>query len=140
MPRSQAGRGKFITNINDYLGLKPTVSIVAIANNYTRVWHQRTRELTIGSQVSLTLSLHQFYLTEEKLKLFFYKLKDVLMKALKAKSDPDCLAKSNLKLRHINLLLSWRSRFLLNSIQNLVSLRPLIKYSSCLPLDRAHSL
>ena len=29
-----------------------------------------SRELNVGSQVSLTLSLHQFYLTEENLKLF----------------------------------------------------------------------
>ena len=35
------------------------------------------------------------------------------MKALNVRSDPDGMAKSNPKLRHINLLLSWRSRLLL---------------------------
>ena len=30
-----------------------------------------SRELSIGTQVSLTLSLHIFYLTEENLKNFF---------------------------------------------------------------------
>ena len=29
--RTQTGRGKFISNINDHLGLKPTDSIVTIA-------------------------------------------------------------------------------------------------------------
>ena len=29
--RAQTGRGKFISNINDHIGLKPTASIVTIA-------------------------------------------------------------------------------------------------------------
>ena len=46
-----------------------------------------SRELNIGTQVSLTLSLHIFYLTEENLKIFFYSLKYIPMKALEARSD-----------------------------------------------------
>ena len=124
------------------------VTHLALSCNALYTWltyisnYHNNRTLIIGEKSIKILfaSKYFLYLTEEKLKFFFYKLKDILMKALKAYSDPDCLAKSNLKLRHINLLLSWRSRLLLNSIQNLVSIRPLIEYSSCLPLDRSHSL
>ena len=38
--RAQTGRGKFISNINDHLGLKPAVSIVTIA---TREYERKTR-------------------------------------------------------------------------------------------------
>ena len=46
-----------------------------------------SRKLNVDSQVSLTLSLHQVYLTEENLKLFFYPI-------LRG------LAESNHKLQH----------------------------------------
>ena len=45
-------------------------------------------EPNFGSQVSLTLSLHQFYLTEENMKLS-YNLKGLPMKALEARSDTE---------------------------------------------------
>ena len=48
-----------------------------------------SRKLNVDSQVSLTLSLHQVYLTEENLKLFFYNLKGIPMKALEARSDTE---------------------------------------------------
>ena len=43
-------------------------------------------EPNFGSQVSLIQSLHQFYLTEENLNMF-YNLKGLPMKALEARSD-----------------------------------------------------
>ena len=46
-----------------------------------------SRKLNVDSQVSLTLSLHRVYLTEENLKLFFYPI-------LRG------LAESNHKLQH----------------------------------------
>ena len=39
MQRAQTGRGKFISNSNDHLGLKPTFSIVSIA---TRRYEKKT--------------------------------------------------------------------------------------------------
>ena len=45
-------------------------------------------EPNFGSQVSLTLSLHQFYLTEENMKMS-YNLKGLPMKALEARSDTE---------------------------------------------------
>ena len=44
------------------------------------------REPNIGSHVSLTLSLQQFYLTEENLKMS-YNLKVLPMRALEARSN-----------------------------------------------------
>ena len=45
-----------------------------------------SRELIVGSQVPL--SLQQFYLTKENLKMF-YNLEGIPMKALEAKSDTE---------------------------------------------------
>ena len=39
--RAQTGRRKFISNINDHLGLKPAVSIVTIGKG-KRVWLNNT--------------------------------------------------------------------------------------------------
>ena len=49
---------------------------------------QISREPNVGSHVSLTLSLQQFYLTEENLKMS-YNLKVLPMKALEARSDTE---------------------------------------------------
>ena len=49
---------------------------------------QIIREPNVGSHVSLTLSLQQFYLTEENLKMS-YNLKVLPMKALEARSDTE---------------------------------------------------
>ena len=43
-------------------------------------------KVNVGSHVSLTLSLQQFYLTEENLKMS-YNLKGLPMKAMEARSD-----------------------------------------------------
>ena len=47
-----------------------------------------SREPNVGSHFSLTLSLQQFYLTEENLKMS-YNLKVLPMKALEARSDTE---------------------------------------------------
>ena len=56
-------------------------------------------KVNVGSHESLTLSLQQFDLTEENLKMF-YNLKGLPLKALEANSVLDGLDESNLKLRH----------------------------------------
>ena len=43
-------------------------------------------KVNVGSHVSLTLNLQQFYLTEENLKMS-YNLKSLPMKALEARAD-----------------------------------------------------
>ena len=53
--RTQTGRGKFISNINDHLGLKPTASMVTIS----------TRENAFGS-ITLEVGTKERWIFEGK--------------------------------------------------------------------------
>ena len=98
-----------------------------------------SRELIVGSQVPL--SLQQFYLTKENLKIF-YNLEGIPMKALEARSDTEWFGwvKSQITAHLFQISICyypWGGGGAWNNTQSIVSTRLWIKYSNCIVLNRS---
>ena len=96
-----------------------------------------SRELIVGSQV--LLSLQQFYLTKENLKMF-YNLEGIPMKALEARSDTEWFGwvKSQITAHLFQISIyyyPWGGSGAWNNTQSIVSTRLWIKYNNCIVLN-----